>query len=174
MDVYLKELTETDGHDYYDLLIELASYDDALAKPVPEVFPYEEFKEYLQDRVRMKNKDLIPKRIKPTTTYWVMGDEQPIGVATLKQEIDVDKPGGNFGCCLKKDYHNKGIGVMVASELSNIASHEYGLDSVIYTSKDNNLQSQRSIIKIGEELVSIHDGYHFYKVDISDKKERGR
>ena len=172
MDIWLKELSIDYDRKYYNLLMELSSYEDVFAKPVPEVFPYEEFIDYLKARFKMKDKNLIPASVMPTSTYWVMDGDKPIGYATLKHEIDLTKPGGHFGCCLKKEYQNKGLSVIVADKLSEIAYNEYGINSVVYTAKDEKIQSQKSIAKIGWYLTSVHDGYHYYIVDLKEKYEK--
>ena len=166
MNIWLKELSLEDGKPYYDLLMELSSYHDVYARPVPEEFPYEEFEDYKKARIRLKEEN---EKRTPTTTYWVMEGETPIGFATLKQKVNPDTIGGNFGLCLRKESQNKGIGLEVANLLSDIAYHTYHLEEIIYTAKDENIQSQRSIEKIGGQLISIHDGYHFYSVNISKK-----
>ena len=88
--------------------------------------------------------------------------------------VNFEKPGGHLGCCLLKEYQNKGIGTIVADELSKIAYDKLGIEEVIYTSKDENIQSQRSLEKIGANLVDAHDGYHYYTVNLKEKyQERG-
>ena len=39
----------------------------------------------------------------------------------------------------------------------------FGLEKVILTSKNENIQSKRSISNISGELIGIHDGYIFTK-----------
>jgi predicted acetyltransferase len=104
-----------------------------------------------------------------TSTYWVMDDVSPIGYATLKHKVDLSKPGGHFGCCLKKEYQNKGIGTIVANLLSEIALNDLGIEEVIFTSKNENEQSKRSVSHIGGTLIKVENGYHFYKVNIKEK-----
>ena len=43
MNIWLKEIEITDDDKYCDLLIELAHYQDAYARPVPEDFTKEDF-----------------------------------------------------------------------------------------------------------------------------------
>lgn len=175
MNIWLKEISIDDDKKYCDLLMELANYKDVHARPVPSDFTYEEFESFKKMRVRMANNDDLPSNVFQTSTYWVMGDEEVIGYATLKHKIDENKPGGHFGCCLKKEYQNRGIGTLVSSELSRIAYYDLGIEEVIYTSKNENIQSQKSLENIGAELISVHDGYHFYKVNLKEKyddKER--
>ena len=111
----------------------------------------------------------LPKNITKTNTYFVMDNDIPIGYATIKHEIDINKPGGHIGCCLKKEYQNKGIGKIVSDELSKIAYYEIGIDKLIYTSKNENVQSQKSITKMDAKFLGVHDGYHFYEVDLTKK-----
>ena len=166
MNIWLKELSLEDDKTYYDLLMELTSYPDVHARPVPETFPYEDFEDYKKARIRLKEEN---NKRTPTTTYWVMEGETPIGFATLRHRVDPDKIGGTFGLCLRKESQNKGIGLEVSNLLSDIAYHTYHIEEVVYTAKDENTQSQRSIEKIGGKLVSIHDGFHFYTVNIAEK-----
>ena len=119
----------------------------------------------------MAKEDNLPSNVFPTSTYWVMDEDIPIGYATLKHKIDENKPGGHLGCCLKKEYQNKGIGTIVSNQLSQIAYYDLDIKELVYTSKNENIQSQKSLEKIGAELTSIHDGYHFYKVDLEKKYE---
>ena len=167
--IWLKEISIADDLSYCDLLIELANYEDAYAKPVPSDFAYEEFESFKRMRMKMAIGEDLPSYVMPTSTYWVMEDNVPIGYATLKHRIDPNKPGGHLGCCLKRSVQNRGIGTIVANLLSEIAYNNYGITELIYTSKDENIQSQKSLEKIGATLVSIHDGYHFYAVDLTKK-----
>ena len=74
-----------------------------------------------------------------------------------------------------KEYQNKGIGSIVADELSKIAYEELGINDIIYTSKMENIQSQRSLEKIGATFINAHDGYHYYTVNLKEKYEtKGR
>lgn len=169
MNIWLKEIEYSDDQKFCDLLIELANYENVYARPVPSDFKYEDFVYFKEARIKMANNDNLPNNVIPTNTYWVMNEEQPIGYATLKHRIDENIPGGNFGCCLKKDYQNKGIGSIVSKQLSEIAYYDLNITEVIYTSKNENIQSQKSLENIGAELIGIHDGYHFYKVNLEEK-----
>jgi len=175
MNIWLKEISVEDGEEFCNCLLELARYPDAYARPVPSDFTEEEFEGLKETRVKMFNG--IPERpnIPRTNTYWVMDGERPIGYATLKHTVDMTKPGGHFGCCLIKEYQNKGVGTIVSNLLSEIAVNEIGLEEVLFTSKDENIQSQKSVEKMGGRLIGIHDGYHFYMMNIKEKlEERGR
>ena len=175
MNIYLKEISIEDGPEFCNCLLELAGYKDAHARPVPSDFTADEFNSFKETRVKMFNG--IPERpnIPKTNTYWVMDNDKPIGYATLKQIVDLTKPGGHFGCCLLKEYQNKGIGTIVSHQLSEIAVNELGLEEVLFTSKDENIQSQKSVEKMGGRLIGIHDGYHFYMMNIKEQlEERGK
>ena len=175
MNIWLKPISLEDGKEYCDLLIELSRYPDAYARPVPADFEVEDYEGFKKARVQMSTGIDLPASVTQTNTYWVMNDDTPIGYATLKHQIDMTKPGGHFGCCLKKEYQNKGIGSIVANLLSEIAYKELGIEEIIFTSKNDNEQSKRSVSNIGGELIGIHDGYHFYKVNIKQKiEERGK
>lgn len=167
--IWLKELELSDGREYCSLLIELASYDDVYARPVPRDFSYDDFDSFKAARVMMATGEGLPSNVVPTSTYWVMDGEDVVGYATLKHRIDENTPGGHFGLCLRKDCQNNGIGMVVSDKLSMIAYDNFGIEKVVYTANSENNQSQRSIEKIGGELTSIRDGYHFYEVDLTKK-----
>lgn len=169
MDIWLKKVSVLDGNEYFELLNELSSYQDVYAKPIPEPIDYEQYKYFIEARVKLsQSKEISSNRI-PVTTYWVMCKNKPIGYATLKHEANLDKVGGHLGCCLKKDYQNKGIGKIVSEELSKIAYEELGIEKLIYTSKSENKQSQHSLEKIGADYICTKDGYYFYEVDLIKK-----
>ena len=170
MNITLKPIELEDGQEYCDLLIELARYENVYARPVPSDFEPHEFDSFKRIRVKMASGIDLKPGIPQTSTYWVMDDVSPIGYATLKHEVDLSKPGGHFGCCLKKEYQNKGIGSIVANLLSDIALNELGIEEVIYTSKNENEQSKRSVAKIGGTLIKVENGYHFYKVNLREKQ----
>jgi len=175
MNIWLKPISLEDGQEYCDLLIELARYPDAYARPVPADFEPHEFASFKKARICMATGIDLKPTIPRTNTYWVMQDEIPIGYATLKHKVDMTKPGGHLGCCLKKEYQNKGIGSIVAAQLAQIAKEELGLEELIFTSKNENEQSKRSVAHLGGELIGVHDGYHFYKVNIKNLiEERGK
>ena len=169
MNIWLKEVDISDDDRFFNLLIELSNYEDVYARPVPSDFSKEDFEYFKKARIQMAQGIDLPNNVPKTSTYFVMHDDEPIGYATLKQEIDITKPGGHTGLCLKKDYQNKGIGFIVSEQLSNIAYHDFGIEKLVYTSKDENIQSQKSLSKIGAVLTKIHDGYHFYEVDLKEK-----
>ena len=169
MNIYLKEITIEDDKRYCDLLIELSRYKDVYARPVPDDFEYSDYEHFKKARVSMFTRDN-----NPVNTYWIMDNDNPIGYATLRRDIDITKPGGHLGCCLKKEYQNKGVGTIVANLLSEIAYSEYDIKELIYTSKNENIQSQKSIEKLGGIFIDSHDGYKFYKVDLVKKYEERR
>lgn len=166
MNIYLKELQVDDDIEYYNLLKELSSY-DTYAKPVREEFDYSMYDFFKKVRVKMKDDGKV-------STYYVMDKDTPIGYATINHKADLIKPGGHFGLCLKKDYQNKGIGSIVSSLLFDIAYNELNIKEAIFTSKNENIQSQKSVLKSGAELVSIHDGYHFYIIDLEKKYKNNK
>lgn len=172
MKIWLKELENTDGKEFYDVLMQLVEMKDTYARPVPEKFAYDDFSNFLESRVRMSNNDNLPKNVIPTNTYWVMDENNIIGYATLKHYADLDNPGGHTGLILLPSHQNKGIGLLVANLLEQIALNEMGIDNLIYTAKNENIQSQKSIEKIGGNLIHIKNGYHFYQVDLLKKYER--
>ena len=169
MNIYLKKITVDDDKKYCDLLMELANYEDVYARPVPKDFEYDDFETFKKVRVSMFTHEEFL-----VNTYWVMYNDSPIGYATIRRNIDITKPGGHLGCCLKKDYQNKGIGMVVSDLLSEIAYNEYNIEELIYTAKLENTQSQKSIEKLGGVFINSNDGYMFYKVDLLKKYEEGR
>lgn len=171
MNIWLKEISIDDDKRFCDLLIELANYKDVYARPVPKDFTPDEFESFKKTRIRMSNNDNLPSHVFQTSTYWIMSDEEPIGYATLKHKIDENIPGGHLGVCLKKEYQNKGLGITASLQLASIAYYKLGLEEIVCTSKNENLQSQRALDKAGAKLTSIHDGYHFYKVNLKEKFE---
>lgn len=169
MNIWLKQISSSDGKEYFDLLNILSKYEDVYARPIPDFISEEDFPIFKNARVRMANNINLPKGIIPTNTYWVMANDKPIGYATLKHYLPKNYIGGHTGCCILKEFQNKGIGSLVAKELELIAMNELGLTELMYTSKNENIQSKKSIDKIGGELINIQDGYHFYKVDLLKK-----
>ena len=169
MNVWLKERSLDDGDEFYNVLMTLATYKDVYARPVPNDLTKEEYPSFLEARVNLKKGVNIPSYAVITDTYWVMLDDKPIGYATIRHEVDYKKPGSHFGLCLLKEYQNKGIGSMVSELLASYDYENCGIKEVIYTAKDSNIQSQRSIEHIGAVLVDVHDGYHYYKVNLEEK-----
>lgn len=174
MNIYLKEISLEDGEEFGNLLIELSRYQNVYARPVPSDFEMEEFESFKRTRVKMAIGKDLPSHIKKTSTYWVMDGNIPIGYATLKHEIDMNKPGGHFGLCLKEEYQNKGLGTVVSDLLSEIAYKQLEITEVIFTSKNENIQSQKSVDKIGGTLIKVQDGYHYYSLDLVKKFENSR
>lgn len=171
MNIWLKEIEINDGREYFNLLNELASYKDTYAKPIPETITYEEYEDYKRAKIKLSLGE-YQERV-PITTYWVMNEIEPIGYATLRHQADYLSVGGHFGCVLKKEYQNKGIGKIVSGLLSERAYNDLGIKEVIYTSKKENIQSQNSLNKIGAEYVLEKDGYYFYKVNLENILGKG-
>ena len=169
MNIWLKEFDRDDDAIFLELLNELSSYTDVYAKPTEGILTEDEFNYFKDARIKMKEGIDLPEGVIPTTSYWVMCGDIPIGYSTLKHYVDLEKPGGHFGCCLKKDYQNKGIGKVVAELLSKIAFEEYEIEEVVFTAKKENEQSKNSLKNIGAEFVSERDGYYFYIYDLKNK-----
>lgn len=173
MNIYLKEISIEDDKKYFDLLLELANYENVYAKPVPGDFDYSEFDSFKQTRVWMGSSEYNSPKYVRTTTYWVMDDLLPIGYATLKHELKENTVGGHFGLCLKKEYQNKGLGTLISDLLSKEA-YNFGIEKVIYTSKKENIQSQKSVAKIGATYVREDDKYYYYEDDLTKKFQTGK
>lgn len=169
MDIWLKEVDINDDDKYCNLLIELASYHDVYARPVPSDFSKDDFDSFKKARIQMASGLDLPSFVVPTNTYFVMKGDIPIGYATLKHKLNPNTPGGHLGCCLKKEYQNNGIGRVVSELLSKVAYYDLGIEKLVYTSKCENIQSQRSIGKMGATFVGGRDGYYFYEVDLVKK-----
>ena len=77
---------------------------------------------------------------------------------------------------LKKRISKSGYRYTSSKLTIQIAYEDLGIEEVIYTSKDENIQSRRSVSNIGGTLIKKENGYHFYKVNIKEKlkKERGK
>ena len=168
MNIYIKEISVDDDKKYFDLLIELANYENSYAKPVPEDFEYQEFQSFKETRVKMGMEDYISPKYVRTTTFWVMDGDLPVGYATLKHELKENTIGGHFGLCLKREYQNKGIGTYI-SELLSKCAYELGIEKVIYTAKKENIQSQKNINKIGAVYFKEDDKYYYYEDDLTKK-----
>ena len=169
MNIWLKEVDINDDDKYCNLLIELASYRDVYARPVPSDFSKDDFDSFKKARIQMASGIDLPSYVVQTNSYYVMEGDIPVGYATLKHRLNPDTIGGHFGCCLKKEYQNKGIGNIVSELLSNIAYHDLGIQKIVYTSKCENIQSQRSVNNIGANFIGERNGYYFYEVDIAKK-----
>ena len=169
MNIWLKEFDKEDGTLFLELLNELSAYPDVYARPTEGILTEDDFKYFKEARIKMKEGVDLPKGVIPTTSYWVMCDNLPIGYSTLKHYVDLEKPGGHFGCCLKKEYQNKGIGKVVSELLSKIAYEDYQIEEVVYTAKKENVQSQKSLKNIGAEFISERDGYYFYIENLKNK-----
>lgn len=87
--IWLKEVELSDGREYCDLLMKLASYDDVYARPVPSDFTYDDFNSFKGARVAMAMGQNLPPGVIPTSTYWVIDGDVPVGYATLKHWIDI-------------------------------------------------------------------------------------
>lgn len=172
MNIWLKEIDVNDGLEYYELLSVLSSYEDAHARPVLGEFTLEDYEYFKRARVAMASGVNLPNNVVRTDTYYVMNNYEPIGYALLRHEVDINKPGGHLGCCLKKEYQNMGIGSVVSELLTKRAYYDLGIENIIYTSKNENIQSQKSLSKIGAKILKIENGYHFYSLDLTKKYER--
>jgi len=169
MNIWLKELEINDGVEYLELLNELSSYKDVYAKPIPEPITKEDYIDFKKFRIRMMLNDNLPEKIVQTSTYWVMKDSTPIGYATLKHKVLENTTGGHFGCCLRKEYQNRGIGSIVSQLLSKIAYEDLEIEEIIYTAKKENIHIQKSLKNIGATFFKEENDYYYYKVDLKKK-----
>lgn len=117
------------------------------------VFP--DYVASLRDAVRGVG---IPDGRVPYATYWLIDNEQLIGVVRIRPQLtpSAERDGGHIGYDIAPAHRRKGYGAALLG-LALIEARRLGLERVIVTCLASNIPSRRVIEKCGGRFIEVVD-----------------
>lgn len=100
----------------------------------------------------------------PSTTFWLVDDEQFIGTVNIRHELNssLRAYGGHIGYGVRYSENNKGYGTMLLGMALEYSRDALELDRVLVTCNDLNIPSARVIEKNGgileDKIINHVDG----------------
>lgn len=83
--------------------------------------------------------------------YWILKDDYPIGVITLRIALDGFQlhNAGHIGIAIDKPYRNQNYGTEAFKKICKIANNEYGIKDIIVMTLTDNIAGRTMIEKAG-------------------------
>ena len=83
--------------------------------------------------------------------YWILKDDCPIGVITLRIALDGFwlHNAGHIGIAIDKPYRNQNYGTEAFKKICKIANNEYGIKDIIVMTLTDNIAGRTMIEKAG-------------------------
>ena len=158
--VELKEFDVRDGEDKLEFL-KRADFEVRGFKIVgmfDEVENLEEFREKIVELNEKAQQNLVERQF-----YWIMKDDAPIGVITLRKALDGFwlHNAGHIGIAIDKSYRGKNYGTEAFRKMCEKANQEYGIKDVVTMALVDNIASRTMIEKSGGEYwdtITAADG----------------
>lgn len=87
MDIYLKQLSENDGRDVYNMLQGIHKNDNGFNNSVKDM-PFETFRTWVKDNFGYSQSIGLADWMVPQTTFWLHCDEIPIGCGRIRHYLN--------------------------------------------------------------------------------------
>lgn len=123
--------------------------------PFPLDFDYENFTDFLKKIEDYTTGTNIPNDAVPSSTFWLMNNDEIIGVTNLRHFLnkEIEFCGGHIGLGIRPSYRGKGIGkLLMAKSIEKLQL--MGVDSVHIHCYKENTASAAMIVANGGELAS--------------------
>lgn len=162
--LWLRELTKNDGLEYLKYLQDIVDEEEIMVAPAPKDIDETTYSEWLKTKADTAKGINMPEGYISCTTYWVMLDDEIIGLANIKHYLNdfLRKKGGHLGLSLAKDYRGKGIGYKASKLLIEKARDEFGIGNILLTNEPDNVASRKLFAKLGAELSDINEHCHYW------------
>lgn len=150
--IALQEFSPEDGQGKLDFL----KHAELKARGFNIVGAFEKIKTVEQMRTRIKElKDLTDNNPYERKFYWILEDDRPIGVVTLRPALNEFwlHNAGHIGIAIDKPYRGHGHGTEAFKKMCEIAKNEYGIKEIIIMALPDNAASRSMIEKSGGEYL---------------------
>ncbi len=165
MDIKLKELSQTDGSDIYEMLQEIGRGDNGFTNDgYGARSEFDAFLKKYADASRGIN--LKPNQV-PMTMYWLYVDGIPVGYGKLRHYLNehLRKIGGNIGYAIRPSMRGKGYAKLILKEMLAKAK-ELGLEAALLTCLEENRPSRKVIEANAGILYDIEGGECHYWITL--------
>lgn len=167
MTIELREATEDDGRDVYEMLMEIGEGENGFSNSAYGV-AYEEFPNYLKRQVDIsRGIGLDISWQVPQTLYWLVIDGRPVGMGKLRDRLTEKLRlfGGHIGYCIRPSARGKGYGKVILAELLKRA-YEKGVTEALLTVGEANMASRRVVESNSGKLERIQDGECYFSIKL--------
>ena len=148
--IQIQEFSERDGQDKLDFLKDA----DFWVRGFKIVGMFEEVTTVNQMRAKIKElKDLSNYNPCERKFYWILNDDRPVGVITLRAALNGFwlHNAGHIGIAIDKPYRSQGYGTEAFKKMCKKANSEYGIKDIIAMALTKNIASRTMIEKSGGE-----------------------
>ncbi|MBK1809087.1 GNAT family N-acetyltransferase [Clostridium sp. YIM B02505] len=166
--IELRELSPEDGIDIYNMLQEIGPGENGFFNDGYK-YPFDNFYEYLLDNYNASRGIELKLGHVPQTTFWLIVDGQPIGIAKLRSYLNyaLRESGGHIGYSIRPSERNKGYGKILLKEALSKAK-DIGIKEVLITCNEGNLGSRSVIEANSGKLEVIKEGLCKYWIKLSE------
>jgi len=147
--IMAREFTKSDEEQIINMVNEIKEY-DCNFEGMDNIGRIEDFDKFLQLLEKNKHQELIKPGYSPQTTFGVFDDGKLIGGFNLRHELkgNLINHGGNIGYLVRPSERKKGYGTIILGCALKKAK-ELGLERVLVTCREENIESSRVIEKNG-------------------------
>ncbi|MCL6442157.1 MAG: GNAT family N-acetyltransferase [Alicyclobacillus sp.] len=158
MDIKLRELSQSDGMDIFEMLKEIPPDENGFINGA-HTLSFEQFSDYLKRQTDFSKGINLDGKFVPQTTYWLTVDGKLVGMGKLRHYLNdnLRKSGGHIGYAIRPSERGKGYGNIILKELLNKAK-EKGILEVLLTCNEDNILSRKVIEANHGLLESVLDG----------------
>ena len=161
--VYLKNLSQTESQEIYQMLQEIALNDNGFHNKVYGM-SLEQFDEWLAKECAMENGEIEDWMV-PQTSYWMYDDEKTVGYGRFRHYLNesLRETGGHIGYAIRKTERGKGYGNQILGLLLEDCRKQ-GLCEVQICANADNIPSNKVIQNNGGVLIRTDQNKNFYTV----------
>lgn len=163
--IEVRELTTIDGTDVFEMVQEIGTEENGFVNSLyADSFPL--FQEKLLRNYEISKGIHLASQYVPQTIYWLYVDGKPVGYGKLRHYLNHSllQHGGHIGYVISPIYRGKGYAKMLLKELLQ-QSKEKGIEQVLLTCDDSNMESRRVIESNSGQLKKIENSSCFYWID---------
>ena len=162
----LKQLSVTDGKDYYNMLRRIGKNENDFTNPVHDM-TFEEFQNWLKQQDEWSVGDNLPQGYVPQFCYWLVVNEVPAGFGKIRTKLTEKSrlEGGNIGYAIDPQARGNGLGSKLL-ELLLLKAKELNIDKPLVTVKKYNYASKRVAEHNGGVLIKETDTWWYYEMYI--------
>lgn len=153
---HLRELSEEDGEDIYDLLQDIPSENGFLNEMYGA--DRQTFRAWLSRRAANSRGERLEPGFVPSSVHWLFVDGRPVAMGKLRHHLNETllRQGGHIGYAVRLSERGRGHGHRILRGMLSVA-RDRGIDRVLLTCGEGNVRSRRIIETAGGVLEDIRD-----------------
>ena len=173
MGIYLKQLSEDDGMEIYDMLQGIEKDDSGFTNAVKDM-PYEDYRLWLKENVGYSKGIGLADWMVPQTTYWLFDGENPIGCGRIRHYMNekLKKDSGHIGYAISFPYRGKGYGNKIL-ELLIIECRKMLIKEMQIGVNKANERSNKVVLRNGGLLLKETESKNIYTITVARKEKSG-